>query len=627
MTSHHRASHRRIFRLSFFTRFRRLLTPERTTVEDDLTTDGRPERIPADEPAGDDVGEFRDDAGSPRDDEAAGDDDRRGWRRVAAWVTTALAALLVLFALIAPNDLSRLTPGAFVRIPVEGLLGVALLLVLPARARRVVAALVGVALGLLTIVKILDMGFFAVLSRPFDPVLDWILFDDALGFLTGSIGRAGAIGSVVAVAVLVTAVLVLMTLSVLRLTRLVVRHNTTATRAVAVLGVAWGTCALLGVQIVPGVPVASRSAAALVYDRALMVHAGLRDQQAFAAAAGVDAFRDTPGEKLLTALHGKDVVLAFVESYGRDAVEDPEFAPQVDAVLDDGNRRLRAAGFASRSAFLTSPTAGGGSWLAHATLLSGLWIDNEQRHRTLVSSDRLTLTGAFRRANWRTVAVMPETTRAWPEATFYGFDRVYDSRNLGYRGPNFSFATMPDQYTLSAFERSEHATPNRAPLMAEIPLISSHAPWEPIPRLINWGDVGDGSVFDAMAAKGDSPEAILGRDPTRVRTDYRRSIEYSLNSLISYVETYGDDNLVLVFLGDHQPSPIVTGAGASRDVPITIVARDRAVLDRISGWGWQDGLKPGPQAPVWRMDAFRDRFLTAFGSQAEPTPAPSRPTR
>ncbi|HEU0214983.1 MAG TPA: hypothetical protein VFR13_12905, partial [Jiangellaceae bacterium] len=82
----------------------------------------------------------------------------------------------------------------------------------------------------------------------------------------------------------------------------------------------------------------------------------------------------------------------------------------------------------------------------------------------------------------------------------------------------------------------------------------------------------------------------------------------------SYVETYGDDDLVLVFLGDHQPAPIITGRGATRDSPITIVTRDRAVMDRISGWGWHDGLKPGPQAPVWRMDSFRDRFLTAFGS-------------
>jgi hypothetical protein len=76
---------------------------------------------------------------------------------------------------------------------------------------------------------------------------------------------------------------------------------------------------------------------------------------------------------------------------------------------------------------------------------------------------------------------------------------------------------------------------------------------------------------------------------------------------------------VLVFLGDHQPAPIITGDVASRDVPVTIVAKDPAVLDRIAGWGWTDGLRPAPTAPVWRMDAFRDRFLTAFGPHADPS--------
>jgi hypothetical protein len=79
-------------------------------------------------------------------------------------------------------------------------------------------------------------------------------------------------------------------------------------------------------------------------------------------------------------------------------------------------------------------------------------------------------------------------------------------------------------------------------------------------------------------------------------------------------------------LGDHQPAPIVVGDTASHDVPITIVARDPAVLDRIADWGWTDGLEPAPQAPVWPMDAFRDRFLTAFGpaAGAQPAPSPSR---
>ena len=78
------------------------------------------------------------------------------------------------------------------------------------------------------------------------------------------------------------------------------------------------------------------------------------------------------------------------------------------------------------------------------------------------------------------------------------------------------------------------------------------------------------------------------------------------------MQRYGDDDLVLVVLGDHQPATTITGQGASHDVPISLIARDPAVLDRIAGWGWQDGMRPGPRAPVWPMDAFRDRFLTAF---------------
>jgi hypothetical protein len=549
------------------------------------------------------------------------------FRRSAARVITALAGLFVFVALVAPNELNRLTPAALVRIPIEALLCVTLLLVLSARPRRVVAVLAGITLGLLTILKIFDVGFSSVLQRPFDPMGDWYLVGSGLEFVKGSLGQVAAIGSVVGAALLAIAVLLLMALSVLRLTRLAVRRRNAATRAVAALGVVWVTCAVLGAQIVPGVPVAAGSAATLAYDHALQIRDGLRDRKAFASELAVDAFRDTPGDQLLAGLRGKDVALVIVESYGRTAVENPELAPRIGAVLDDGNRRLAAAGFASRSAFLTSSTTGGASWLAHASLLAGLWIDNQQRYRDLEASNRLTLSSAFGRAGWRTVGIMPGVTSTWPEAAFYHYDQIYDSKHLGYRGPNFSWSTMPDQYTLLAFQRLERTAPGHPPVMAEIPLVSSHAPWSPIPQLVDWHSIGDGAVFAPMAEGGAAPNAILTRDPTRVRADYGRSIEYSLNSLISYVETYGDDNLVLIFLGDHQPNQIVTGEGASRDVPITIIARDRAVLDRISGWGWQDGLKPGPDAPVWRMDAFRDRFLTAFGPQPEPARSPSAPTR
>lgn len=530
---------------------------------------------------------------------------------MASAAGTVLACLLVLFALVAPNQLTGLAPGSFARVPVEGLLGAALLLVLPAWSRRVLVVLFGVLLGLLTLVKIVDMGFFAVLARPFDPVFDWSFFGPGVEFLRASIGRPGAIAVVLGVVLLALAIPVLMTLSVRRLARLSVRHGTGVARGVAGLAIACVACSALGVRVVPEVPVG-----ALAYDQLVTVRAGLADRRAYAAETAEDAFRGVPAGSLLTGLRGKDVILSFVESYGRDAIEDPHFATGVGAVLDAGTRRLKAAGYASRSAFLTSSTAGGGSWLAHSTLLSGVWINNQQRYRDLVSSDRLTLNRAFHRAGWRTVGVMPGVTRDWPEGAFYGFDRVYARGDLGYHGPEFTLSTMPDQFTLSTFQRRERSAPGHAPVMAEIPLASSHAPWTPIPRLLPWDRLGDGSVYWPIRAASEAaaPRGAVSRDPARLRTQYGLSIEYSLATLISYVETYGADNLVLVFLGDHQPAPVVTGADASRDVPVTIVARDPAVLDRISGWGWQDGLRPGPDAPVWRMSAFRDRFLTAFGS-------------
>ncbi|MGW3244878.1 sulfatase [Streptomyces sp. NPDC001070] len=557
--------------------------------------------------------------GRPADPDGA-----TGWRarhpdaaRALRWTTTGLAGALVFCALLVPNALPWITVVSFLRIPVEGVCGAALLLVLPGRARQIAAVVAGLGLGLFTVMKFVDMGFYAALTRPFDPVLDWILLDDGEAYLRDTSGRAYAIAAVVGAVLLVLLVLALMTLSVVRLSRLMARHSGVATRATLVLGTAWVLCALLGVQI-DGSDVASKSAAALVRDRVKQVRTTLNDQKEFTRLAAHDDFRNTPDDQLLTGLRGKDVIFAFIESYGRSAIEDPSMGPAVDATLAKETDGLRAAGYSSRSGWLTSPVAGGGSWLAHSTFLSGLWVENQQRYRSVTSSDRLTLTDAFKRTDaWRTVGIMPGVTRSWPEGTFYGLDHVYDSRDLGYHGPKFSWAPVPDQYSLREFEKLEHGKPHDKPLMSEIILVSSHRPWAPIPRMVGWDQIGDGSIYNEINKEGYTPEYVW-QDPDRVRTEYRRSIQYSVTSLVEYVKKYGNKNTVLVFLGDHQPATAVTGENASHDVPVAIVAHDKGVLDRISGWGWSDGLRPAHDAPVWKMDSFRDRFLTAYGSR--PTP-------
>ena len=141
--------------------------------------------------------------------------------------------------------------------------------------------------------------------------------------------------------------------------------------------------------------------------------------------------------------------------------------------------------------------------------------------------------------------------------------------------------------------------------------MSSHTPWTRIPKLVAGSAVGNGSVYNSVPIDEVTREELFS-DSKRVREAYGRSIEYTLNALFSYVEGAGNDNLVVVVLGDHQPAKVITGERATHDVPISIIAHDPAVLQRIGGWGWQNGMRPGAQAPVWPMSAFRDRFLTAF---------------
>jgi hypothetical protein len=315
----------------------------------------------------------------------------------------------------------------------------------------------------------------------------------------------------------------------------------------------------------------------------------------------------------LERLGDVDVLILFVESYGRSALENPLHAPSVGAALADFEGAARAAGFGARSAWLTAPIQGGQSWLAHATLLAGLRIDNQRRYESLLLSDRQTLVGDFRRAGWRTLAVMPATSRPWPEGRFFGFDRVYAEKDLGYAGERFNWVTMPDQYTLAALHRLELGRCDRPAIMAMTALISSHAPWTPIPPVLDWDEVDDGSVFAAHARAGDPPE-VVWRDPGRIREQYRRSIDYVLRTLSSYVVAYGRDRTLFVIVGDHQPAWFVAGDGSSFDVPIHLLTRDPAVLDAIADWGWLPGMRPDLGAPVWPMEAFRERFLAAFAA-------------
>ena len=556
-------------------------------------------------------------------------------RTVTATALTIVALLFLWAALVGPDQPIQFRLSAFLRLPLEGLILIAAAALAPPRARRVLVWVVGPLIGLVILLKILNIGFFAAFDRPFDPYQDVSYTGVGVETLRASLGSGQANLILAIVGLLVVGLPVLTTLAMRRVTRIAAEHRIWSLRTVAGLGAVWVLCWAFGAQFVAHTPIASTSTASLLIGEVNAFEADIEDHAVFASEIDHDPFAATPGDHLLTALRGKDVLLVFVESYGKVAVEGSSVSPAVDAVLANETKRLQTAGFSARSAFMTAPTFGGLSWLSHSSLQSGLSVNTPQRYGQLIATQRFTLSDAFNRAGWRTVYDAPANDPAWPPGkTFYHFDKLYNRFDVGYRGPKFAYASMPDQYVLAALQRLELAKRHRRPVFAQVNLVSSHTPWTRIPELVPWSQIGNGSIFNRIPMKdtGNGSVSFAGawtwldiNGSPVIRAAYGESLRYTLNALFSFLAHYRDPNLVVIALGDEQPWTIVSGDDPSHEVPISIIADDPAVLRRIAGWGWTDGLRPSPRAPDWPMSAFRDRFLTAFSSRPSAASAPDSP--
>ena len=207
---------------------------------------------------------------------------------------------------------------------------------------------------------------------------------------------------------LVAVLLVVLPLAAGRLTRAAAEHRRAASRALTALGTVWVLCAVSGAQVGPVGRVASTSAAGLAVDQVQQVRAELRDRRTFAGEIAADRIERRPGRPAAdrAARQGRAARLRRELRPGRGAGLRPS-PPASTPCSTTGPDACAPPATPSRSAFLTSPTFGAASWLAHSTLQSGLWVDSEQRYDQLLGSDRLTLTSAFGRAGWRTVVRRP----------------------------------------------------------------------------------------------------------------------------------------------------------------------------------------------------------------------------
>jgi hypothetical protein len=346
--------------------------------------------------------------------------------------------------------------------------------------------------------------------------------------------------------------------------------------------------------------------------RAILDLDGTRRRDQAAIAAAIERSRRTPTN--LKVLDRTSVFLFVVESYGQTVFSDPHHAARVVPVVKAAEADLRAAGFRMCSAFLASPTFGGTSWLAHGTLASGVRLNSQTRHDLLLGSDLVPLAEYFNRAGYRTVCAMPGTLWPSPAGRFFRFQRTLNASDFCYKGPDFAWAPMPDQFVLDWVYRQEiqHASD---PLMVEFILVSSHAAFDlQAPYVEDWQRLGDGSLYNSLP-----PLKFPGAwsDPPKLAEAYSAAIVYEFKVLKEFIQRFLAGREIVVIIGDHQPCAPVTGKNASWSVPVHVISRDPEAIRRFVQRGYTEGLIPGQAPPHPGMETFFWNFLEDF-SEPEP---------
>jgi hypothetical protein len=311
----------------------------------------------------------------------------------------------------------------------------------------------------------------------------------------------------------------------------------------------------------------------------------------------------------LGTLEGDDVLLMFLESYGAVTYDEPDIARVVAPARDELAHAAAATGRHVVSAYAASPTFGGGSWLAHASFMSGVEVRDTGDYMLLLTQQRETWPKRFEAAGYRSTAVMPGLKSAWPEGAFYGFDEVRDELALEYRGPEFGWWRIPDQFSLA--RAAEDGDVSREPVLTFLPTINTHIPFLPVPPYqADWQRVLNGEPYpaeDVAASLAVIPdwEALGG--------PYADSFVYTFTYLAGFLRARPAADEILVLLGDHQPAASVAGVGARWDVPVHIVTHRADIANALLAAGFVEGVALAPgQRPIGTLPELSALLLRTF---------------
>jgi hypothetical protein len=313
----------------------------------------------------------------------------------------------------------------------------------------------------------------------------------------------------------------------------------------------------------------------------------------------------------LDKLNGADVFIFFVESYGHTVFANKHHFKKIEPVLDAIEENLDDRDFRVYSTFFDSPTYGGASWLAHATLAGGLRLNSNMHYNLMITSKAKTIAHFFNKAGYRTISAMPGTQWPWPQGAFFGYQEKYYAWNFDYQGPMYGWSTMPDQYVLDLIYRKEIQNRTQS-LFIEFILVTSHAPFhrQP-PYLTDWSRIETGEIYHQLETV---TFPIVWPDLSNASEGYVTAMIYELRVITEFIMRYLTNNALIIVLGDHQPNVQITGENQPWSVPVHVISRNGALLEPFRKRGYSPGLIPNQPPPHRGMETFLYDFLADFST-------------
>lgn len=287
--------------------------------------------------------------------------------------------------------------------------------------------------------------------------------------------------------------------------------------------------------------------------------------------------RNTPIQSKL------DIFFIIIESYGDILYTAPKYSKRYDLFLKQQQQILDDYNLVAFSQLSKSPTFGGMSWLASATLLTGNYVKTSAHHSFLEHHKKqvYSIIDLLNDSGYATISVEPGSHyQAEEEKSFLRFEETFIRGDLNYQGEPYGWGLVPDQYTLGYI--SDIVIPKQKErFFVQIKLVSTHSPFE-VPKIQDhWQKLNRAKAYK------NSPD-ILER--------YYQSIEYTMKSVVDFISQQRDDSLYIL-VGDHQPHLIKTTAGFKNlltyNSPIHIIANEKYLNTKksfLENYGFTQGL-------------------------------------